>query len=422
MTNLIKKGVIYIIEHNNYPDFKYVGKTVDGLNKRWNGHLSTFKQFNRMYYRLCFYVNYYGVENFTIREYKIYNNITQEYLNNEEKKYIFEIGTLNTQNSNNNITIKITNELRNELLKKLINKDINISNLYKVIYTFSYDYKRDILDFSLNDENKTLLNNLLKKEIKNKLIDMEIHITYDNTFKISCEFLNDEIIIDDYIKYINYFHKEFEITNNNEDIYYSSDLVYGLEQYGDENELFDYYFIIDFKNILQHYFNILNISYDNININLNNNILYGIKKKNIVSFKLYKALYDVILSFLENVDYNKEYDFTDFIYCNLDNEKSTTCYEPDDIYMNKLFIEVLDENLYTIWNSIYIKKLKYDTKNEEYDGTDEFIIMDKMDYSYDYNNLEYISNNLISILKSIVERYNGIFKIIDDTYIMLDKL
>ena len=40
------------------------------LNKRWKGHLSTFKQFNKMYYRLCFFVNYYGVENFSIREYK----------------------------------------------------------------------------------------------------------------------------------------------------------------------------------------------------------------------------------------------------------------------------------------------------------------------------------------------------------------
>ena len=162
--NIIKKGMIYIIEHNSNPTLIYVGKTTDGLNKRWNGHLSSFKQFSKMYTRLYFYVNYYGIENFSIREYKIYNNITIEYLDEEEKKYIFEMGTLNTQYSNNDITIKITNDLRNELLNRLITKDTCISKLYKLIDTFSYDYKRDVLDFSVNDENKVLLNNLLKKE------------------------------------------------------------------------------------------------------------------------------------------------------------------------------------------------------------------------------------------------------------------
>jgi hypothetical protein len=86
---IIKKGMIYIIEHNSNPTLRYVGKTTDGLNKRWNSHLSSFKQFNKMYYRLYFCVNYYGIENFSIREYKIYNNITTEYLDEEEKKYIF---------------------------------------------------------------------------------------------------------------------------------------------------------------------------------------------------------------------------------------------------------------------------------------------------------------------------------------------
>jgi hypothetical protein len=81
---LIKKGLIYIIEHNELSNLKYIGQSKETLNKRWNGHLSTFKQFNRMYYRLCFFINYYGVENFNIREYKIYNNITQEYLDCEE--------------------------------------------------------------------------------------------------------------------------------------------------------------------------------------------------------------------------------------------------------------------------------------------------------------------------------------------------
>jgi hypothetical protein len=276
--NIIKKGMIYIIEHNSNPTLIYVGKTTDGLNKRWNGHLSSFKQFNKMYNRLYFYVNYYGNENFSIREYKIYNNITPEYLDEEEKKYIFEMGTLNTQYSNNDITIKITNDLRNELLNRLITKDTCISKLYKLIDTFSYDYKRDVLDFSVNDENKVLLNNLLKKELTDKLIDTDIQALESTLiYTLSSKFLKNEHIIEDYIKYIDYFHKEFIITNNKEDTYNPDKLVNILNKYGDRNELFDWYLIIDFTKILQHYFNILNKSYDNVKIDLKNNIIYGIK-------------------------------------------------------------------------------------------------------------------------------------------------
>ena len=283
--NIIKKGMIYIIEHNSNPTLIYVGKTTDGLNKRWNGHLSSFKQFNKMYYRLYFCVNYYGIENFSIREYKIYNNITPEYLDEEEKKYIFEMGTLNTQYSNNDITIKITNELRNELLNRLITKDTCISKLYKLIDTFSYDYKRDVLDFSVNDENKVLLNNLLKKELTDKLIDTDIQALLSNLmYTLSSKFLKDEQIIEDYIKYIDYFHNEFIITNNKEDTYYPDELVNILRNYGDHNELFDWYLIIDFKKILQHYFNILNKSYDNVKIDFKNNIIYGIKSKPLIFY------------------------------------------------------------------------------------------------------------------------------------------
>ena len=39
----------------------------------------------------------------------VLENINEEYLDNEDKKYIFEFGTLNTRYSNDNITIKITN-------------------------------------------------------------------------------------------------------------------------------------------------------------------------------------------------------------------------------------------------------------------------------------------------------------------------
>jgi hypothetical protein len=105
---IIEKAIIYIIEHNTNPQLKYVGQTRDTLSKRWNGHLATSKLYNKMFYRLGFFVNYYGVENFSIREYKIYKNITQDFLDDEEKKYVFELGTLNTQYCNEDITIKIT--------------------------------------------------------------------------------------------------------------------------------------------------------------------------------------------------------------------------------------------------------------------------------------------------------------------------
>lgn len=393
---IIKKGIIYVIEHNDYPNFKYIGQTIDGLNKRWMNHLSTFKIFNRIYYRLCFFVNYYNVEKFSIREYKIYNNITQEFLDNEEKKYIYELGTLNTRHCNDTITIKINDDLRNELIKKIITQNINISKLYTLIDTFNFDYKRDPLTFNINDENQLLLDNLLKKELSNSLIE---------ELNISKEFLEDHMIIEDFIKYIEFFNKEFEITNNKDDIYYSSDLLFGLEQYGEENELFDYYLMDYFSDILQKYFNIINKAYNNVNIILNNNIIYGIKKKIKISFKLYHKLRDVVLSFLEQIDYNED--------CDLNNGTSV-----NDIFKNKLFIEDLD--IYTIWHSIYIKKIKYDKENKDYDGTDEFIIFNNMDYSYDYNNLEYISNNLILILEFIIKRYNNIFKIVDNTHIMVD--
>ena len=42
-------------------------------------------------------------------------------------------------------------------------------------------------------------------------------------------------------------------------------------------------------------------------------------------------------------------------------------------------------------------------------------------YSYDYNNLDYISNNLIIIIDNISERYCNIFKIVNNEYIMFDE-
>ena len=407
---LLKKGLIYIIEHNELSNLKYVGQSKDSLNKRWNGHLSTFKQFDRMYYRLCFFVNYYGVENFSIREYKIYNNITDEYLDNEEKKYIFELGTLNIRDSNDNITIKITNELKNELINKLIDKKTNISNIYKLIDTFEYDYKRNKLDFIINENNSILIENLLKSELIKQLINMEIRTSYDfkdennrtccQCLKITEEILEEEMIIEDFIKYIKYFHKEFEITNNKEDIYYTKDLLFGLEQYGDEQELFDYYLIRDFSKIIQCYFNIYNI-------NLNNNIIYGIKKIIPISFILYDNLNNLIRDSLEEIDYKKNKNYKKYLYNKINNHNISKL---KDIYNNRLYIKTLKDNLYSLWHSIYIK----DKRNKNYEIIDKY-------YSYDYNNLDYISNNLIIIINNIIERYSNIFKIVDNEYIMFDE-
>ena len=46
-----------------------------------------------MYYRLNFFINLHGIDKYSIREYKIFNNTTQNILDNEEQKYIFKLGT-----------------------------------------------------------------------------------------------------------------------------------------------------------------------------------------------------------------------------------------------------------------------------------------------------------------------------------------
>jgi hypothetical protein len=81
-------------------------------------------------------------------------------LNDEEKKYVFELGTLNTQYCNEDITIKMTNELQNEFIKMLIAKEVNIACIYEVIDTFEYNYKGERLEFILDDDNKDVLKSL----------------------------------------------------------------------------------------------------------------------------------------------------------------------------------------------------------------------------------------------------------------------
>lgn len=160
---LINKAIIYIIEHKTNNNIKYVGQTIDRLNRRWQQHLQCFKDFNRVCYRLCFFVNYYGVENFSIREYKIFKDISRKYLDDEEKKYIYEFGTLNTSHANEDITIKITNEMKNEFINRLLISNISFSDLNKLVYKFQYNFIGNKLDFVLNDINAMLINDLKSK-------------------------------------------------------------------------------------------------------------------------------------------------------------------------------------------------------------------------------------------------------------------
>ena len=424
---IIKKGIIYIIENLNDNNFKYIGQTTETLNKRWSNHLSKIKQFDRMYYRLNFFINLHGIDKYNIREYKIYNNITQNILDNEEQKYIFKLGTLNTIYSNDNITIKITNDLQNDFINMFINKNIEIHQLYTLIDTFKYNYKREKSLFILNKCNDSLINKLLYQELSNKLLNMEIRTTPNYSpscdgyyyLKIPQSLLDDDMIIEDYIKYIEYFNDNFEISNNINDIYYSSDLIYGLTKYGDAYDLFDFYLIIDFKKIIQCYFDIINKSYKNVIIKLNENILYGIKKKIPISFKLYYEIENFIDESLHKIN-NSNNQINDDNYYSIygdfiDNNYNDDNYDILDekiIKNNKLYISTLDSIIYRIWESK--SNLEYDYFDD--DNTTDNIIMINKEYSYDYNNLDLLDINLI--VNSII-KYFGEYKIVENKYIML---
>lgn len=429
---MIDTAIIYVIEHHTMPELKYIGQTIQTLTKRWGGHVSTMKKFDRIYYRVNFLLNYYGIENFSIREYKIYKNISKEFLDNEENKYIYELGTMNTRGANEETTIKITNEMRNSLLNKLINQGVNLVNLYKLIYTFEYDYEGTKLDFIIDNTNKELLDDLLKKELENKLIGMEIKMTEDfydenenkccECFRISEPFMEEEMILEDFLKYIEYFHEHFQITNNKDDIYYSNDLIYGLQEYGEREELFDFYFLQDFPDIMQKYFNILNETFKNVSIDVNKLMIYGVKKKISISFKMIDEIEGVIRDYIQTINSSLDYDFSDFldfVYNRKDDCLSK--YNTDfDVNENKLDIEVLKDDIYTIWYVLYREKFKYDKEARDYDGGDDYIIYDNMNYSYDYYNLDYIRDNLFTILNEIIKK-DCSFKLIDNKYIMLDE-
>lgn len=184
-SKIISKGIIYIIEHNDKPELKYIGQTKQSLGKRFEGHVSKSKKYDTMYCRLMFLLNYYGIDNFSIRELKLFKNITQEQLDSEEIKYINVFGTMNTKDANEKITIKITNEMKNDLLNRLILNNTCLENINKLIDKFSYDYQGNRLDFIMDEDNQRLINimNSNLSEIQNDVLSDAIKYTNKDKIK-----------------------------------------------------------------------------------------------------------------------------------------------------------------------------------------------------------------------------------------------
>lgn len=469
-------GVIYIIQHNTISDLKYIGQTTETLGKRWKGHVTTSKQFDRMYYRLCFFLNYYNIENFSIRELKYFKNITKENLDAEEKKYIREMGTLNTRDANEEIALKITNEMRNELMNKFIVNNTELFNIYKLINSFTYDFKGNKLDFVINDKNKELIDEMLKSQLESNLIGMtinlvdtnqvqqesdgyfidekgakkclseslkmiHININEDNIYfkknvpylKITKKILYDESIIDDFMKYIEYFNKHFQITNDKNDTYYSSDLIYGLQQFGEENELFDYYLLDNFSEIMQIYFNIINKTYKNVELDLNNLKIYGVKKTYPMSFKLIDTIYSTTINILTELEFSNKHDVDDLVSFMYDYDKKGNYNDDFDVYENKLEIEKISDCIEYIWEKMNIINFKYDydydyddEEHEEDCGIkecyidDQCRIMKDMHYSYDWNNIHNLNDENLHKLINLMNDKKNMFKIVDEKYIMLN--
>lgn len=434
---LIPKGIIYLISHSSIPELKYIGQTTKTLSYRWACHLSKSKQFDKMYQRVYLLMNYYGIDNFTIRELEMYRNVSQMHLDSEEKRYITECGTMNTMYANEAITIKITDGMKNLMIKKLIQDKTDLPRIYKLIHPFQYNSRGDKLDFVVDDENQELLDDMLSCDLRSRLIGMEIRTTDDvmdkkgnsscYCVKLTEDMLDDEMVLDDFMEYISFFHKHFQVTDRVEDTYYSCDLVYGMQTYGENNSLFDFYFHRDFAKIMQTYFDIINASYTNVDINLSNTKIFGIKKHQPITFELFDEIQSTVISFLEEVDSTKDFDIVDFIYsrkCNK-NTKGFLWKSCNDVLEhcseNKMEIETLSEGIYTIWDALNSRRFKRDYSNKNSHLVDEENrIMEDIPYSYDWHNMDYIHKNLRMLLDTMIER-DSFFKIVDDKYIMLDE-
>ena len=123
---------------------------------------------------------------------------------------------------------------------------------------------------------------------------------------------------------------------------------------------------------------------------------------------------------LQNVDMSNEYEFYEYIH-ERGNEFWKSKTDIIDVSNNKLSIKEFEENIYAIWETMNIHKFKYNRNHPEYDGGDEFRIMDNMEYSYDYNNMEWVHNNIKTVLEEVIKGHEKSIININDEYLILDE-
>jgi hypothetical protein len=103
MSKNIILATIYKLVFKDNTDIAYVGQSTN-INYRFKQHIKNAKDFSNIDNKLYFFMNLYGIHNFYIEVIKIFNNISQIELNNNEQKYIQLYGSINTMFSNSNIS------------------------------------------------------------------------------------------------------------------------------------------------------------------------------------------------------------------------------------------------------------------------------------------------------------------------------
>ena len=169
------KGIVYEIV-NNVNNIKYIGQTIQSLNKRFSIHKYDSKRYTSYFNEQLLKI---GTDNFFIKQIKIFYNedkkLLQDILKNEEKNYIDYCINNNIElynifenknnynkykNLNNSSSIKVTQlDLNNNIIKiwnssreveRIFNKKYmqpNINhccrNKIKTAYGFKWRYYRD---------------------------------------------------------------------------------------------------------------------------------------------------------------------------------------------------------------------------------------------------------------------------------------
>jgi hypothetical protein len=164
-------ATIYKLVFKHNTNIAYVGQSTN-INSRFKQHIKNANDFSNIDNKLYFFMNLYGIHNFYIEVIKIFNNISQIELNNNEQKYIQLYGSINTMFSNSNISIQITSSLIQQLLTKLQNDNIS-ENIIKQISNSLYN--KYTLNSSnntiqkLNDNKNTVMNTNQSLEYMNKI-------------------------------------------------------------------------------------------------------------------------------------------------------------------------------------------------------------------------------------------------------------